>query len=320
MLHRSLSPAQPLRTGPLAEHDTRAFRRRLIHFLLIGREHHAVVAFRYLRRNKTLAHVGEYTLGGPRERITVTAASGRIEAENIARMQRIIGVAGRQTLRPIGLGIDPDIAGTTVAAALHAVRRNDVLHRTDGKARLSEIEIFTAHAEPAAKLSRAAGIANKLEAYETRGKFAFDDFDRCDLGIALVDGGNRCAVLAGARAAAASDDLVLHIALPGRRAASADDDGAAAATVGAHFAGNDWRQRGEQSIDERVHRRIVGIDRRWEARIEHAALARLNTKRAQQSTRHIHMRIDHGYERVDAGGLHQRRTNVCWPSGLISRV
>src|SRR5579862_7998928 len=139
MLHRSLSPAQPLRTGPLAEHDTRAFRRRLIHFLLIGREHHAVVAFRYLRRNKTLAHVGEYTLGGPRERITVTAASGRIEAENIARMQRIIGVAGRQTLRPIGLGIDPDIAGTTVAAALHAVRRNDVLHRTDGKARLSEI-------------------------------------------------------------------------------------------------------------------------------------------------------------------------------------
>ena len=90
------------------------------------------------------------------------------------------------------------------------------------------------------------------------------------------------AVLARARAGAAGDDLVLHVALAGIGAAAAEDDGAAAAAVGAHLARHDVAQRVEDGVDQRVDGRIVGVDRRREARIEHAAVARGHGEAAQQ--------------------------------------
>ena len=109
-------------------------------------------------------------------------------------------------------------------------------HRADRNARIGEVEIFAADAEPTAKLARAAGIGDQFEAGDTRREFAFDDLDRRDLGIALIDGDAGRSVLGRARSGAAGDDLVLHIRLAGIGVAAAEDDRAAAAAVGAHFA------------------------------------------------------------------------------------
>src|SRR5579864_8057735 len=207
-------------------------RRRRIHGAAIRRQYDAIVA-RGFRRHITFAHIGEHALGRPCEPVAVAAAAGRIEADNVAFLQRIIGVARGQAFGPVAVRVDPDVAGPAGAAAGGAVRRNDVLHRADREARVGEIEIFAADAEPAAIKSRAAGIADQLEAQPAGRKLAFDDLDRRDAGIALVDGDGAGAVLGGAGAAAAGDDLVLHVALAGGGRAPADDDRAAAAAVGA---------------------------------------------------------------------------------------
>src|SRR5437773_1130838 len=143
----------------------------------------------------------------------VFAAAGRVEAEDVASLERVVGIAGGQAFRGGRVRIDPDVARTAGLAAGAAVGRDDVLHRADREAGVFEIEIFTADAEPTAEFSGAAGIADQLEAREPRGKFALDDLDRRDHGIALVHCDTRGAVLAGASAGAAGDDLVLHIAL-----------------------------------------------------------------------------------------------------------
>ena len=85
----------------------------------------------------------------------------------------------------------------------------------------------------------------------------------------------RRAVLGGARAAAAGDDLVLHIALARpsvlRPPMMIERLPLPSART---FSGTIGRKRREQRIDQRVHGRIVGVDRRRKTRIEHAALAR----------------------------------------------
>src|SRR5437899_12246693 len=86
-----------------------------------------------------------------------------------------------------------------------------MLHGADREARSRKIEIFAADAQPAAELARAAGIHDQLEAREAGGKFALDDLDRCDLGIALIDRDAGSPVLVRTRAGAAGDDLVLHV-------------------------------------------------------------------------------------------------------------
>src|SRR5580700_1614050 len=208
-------------------------RRRLVDGAFIRRQHHAVIARGRFRRHIAFAHIGEHALRRPRQRVAVTATAGRVEAENVALLQRVIRVACRQALGLVAARIDPDVAGPAGAAAGATVRRNDVLHRADREPRVGEIEVFAADAEPAAIKSGAAGIADELAAQHAGRKFAFDDLDRRDAGVALVDGDGAGAVLGGAGAAAAGDDLVLHIALPGGGRAAADDDRAAAAAVGA---------------------------------------------------------------------------------------
>src|SRR5262249_58831419 len=113
-----------------------------------------------------------------------------------------------------------------------------------------EIEIFAADAEPAPELARAAGIGEELETGDARGKFALDDLNGCDLGIALIDRDAGGPIFARARAGAAGDDLVLHIALAGIGVAPAEDDGAAAAAVGAHLAGHDVAPSGEEGVHQ----------------------------------------------------------------------
>src|SRR5208282_3406426 len=156
--------------------------------MLVRRQHHAIVALRRLRRKISFAHVGEHLFGRPRIRIAVAAAAGRIEPENIAGLERIIGVARRQAPGLLALRIDPDVAGPARIATGSTVRRDDVLHRADRKAGVGEVEVFAPDAEAAAEPSGAAGIANKLEADDAGRKFALDDFDWRDSGIALVDG------------------------------------------------------------------------------------------------------------------------------------
>src|SRR5713226_3339951 len=149
-----------------------------------------------------------------------------------------------------------------------------MLHRADGEARIGEIEIFAADTEPAAELARAAGVGDQLETRDAGGKLALDDLDRRDLGVALVDRDAGHAVLARARAGAAGDDLVLHIALAGRGVAAAENDGPAAAAVGAHLARNNVAHGVEDGVDQSMDGWIVGVDRRGKARVEHAAVAR----------------------------------------------
>src|SRR5262249_58651070 len=73
------------------------------------------------------------------------------------------------------------------AAAGAAVRGDQMFHGADREARIREIEVFAADAEPAAELARPAGICDQLEAREAGGELALDDLDRRDLGIALID-------------------------------------------------------------------------------------------------------------------------------------
>ena len=86
-------------------------------------QHDAVVALGRLPRDRSLPHIGEHTLRVARERIAMPAAARRVEPEDVAGLQRVVGVAGRQALGLAGVGVDPDVAGATDAAAGAAVRR-----------------------------------------------------------------------------------------------------------------------------------------------------------------------------------------------------
>ena len=195
-----------------------------------------------------------------------------------------------------------------------------MLHGADREAGIGEIEIFPTDAQTAAELAGATGVDDQLKARDAGGEFALDDLDRRDLGVALVDGDSGRAVLGGARAGAAGDDLVLHIALAGIGAAAAENDGTAAAAVGAHLAGHDVAHGVEDGVDQRMDGRVVGVDRRGEARVEHAAVARRHGEAAQQAARHIHVRVDQRDQRIGAGRLHQRRADIRGPFGLVGRA
>ena len=162
-----------------------------------------------------------------------------------------------------------------------------MLHRADREARVFEIEIFAADAEAAAIAAGAAGILDQLEAQDAGRKLAFDDLDRRDHRIALVDRDAGRAVLGGAGAGAAGDDLVLHIGLAGLGRAPAEDDGAAAGAVGPHLVGHDVGERVIDRIDQRMHGRIIGVHRRREARVEHATVAHRDGEGVQQALAHI---------------------------------
>src|SRR5215472_9364984 len=154
------------------------------------------------------------------------AAPRGVEPEHIAGTQRVIGVAGRQALGRLRVRVDPQVAGPAVAAAGAAVRGDQMLHRADREACIREIEIFAADAEPAAELARAARIHDQLETREAGGKFALDDLDRRDLGIALIDRDAGSPILARARAGAAGDDLILHVTFSFKDVATTENDGA----------------------------------------------------------------------------------------------
>src|SRR5262249_16360562 len=101
-----------------------------------GREPHAVGLLRRRRRNDTLPHIGEHALRVAGKRIAVSAAAGRVQPENVARLQRIVGIARRQAPGLGGVGIDPDIAAAAGVPAGAAVRRGPIVPRADGKTRL----------------------------------------------------------------------------------------------------------------------------------------------------------------------------------------
>src|SRR5260221_14260528 len=114
------------------------------------------------------------------------AAARGVEPEDIARTERVIGVAGRQAFGRAAVRVDPEVAAAAVAAAGAAVRGDQMLHGADREARIREIEIFAADAEPAAELARAARIHDQLEAREAGGKIPLEDSEPCHLGIALI--------------------------------------------------------------------------------------------------------------------------------------
>src|SRR5258707_3263203 len=141
------------------------------------------------------------------------AAARGVEPEDIARTERVIGVAGRQAFGRAAVRVDPEVAAAAVAAAGAAVRGDQMLHGADREARIREIEIFAADAQPAAELAGAARIHDQLEAREAGGKFPLDDLDPRDLGISLIDPDARKPGPAPARARAARADLALHATL-----------------------------------------------------------------------------------------------------------
>src|SRR5262245_28312400 len=138
------------------------------------------------------------------------AAARGVEPEDIAGTQRVVGVACGQALRRGGVRVDPEVAAAAVAAAGAAVRGDEMLHGADRKARIREIEVFAADAEPAAELARPAGIRYQLEAREAGRKFALDDLERRDLGIALIYGDAGSTVLDRKRAGPDGDERVCH--------------------------------------------------------------------------------------------------------------
>src|SRR5262249_19792543 len=205
-----------------------------------------------------------------------------------------------------GGGLDEDWGGAGGGAGGGAVGGEELFKGGDGKGGAWGVEIFARDADPAAEAARPAGVLDQLVAQEPRGKFALDDLDRRDHGVALVDGDRGRAVLRRARAGAAGDDLVLHVALAGIGAAPAEDDRAAAGAVGAHLVGDDVGERVVDRIDQGVHGRVIGIHRRREARIEHAAFARRDGKGAQQALAYEGRRIDQRDQAIGASRLYQR--------------
>src|SRR5262245_1435741 len=85
--------------------------------------------------------------------------------------------------------------------------------------------------ESTPELSRSAGVGDQLKTTQSGGEFRFDNFDRSDPGVGLIDVGAGNAVLAAASAGATAEDLVLHVAFAGLVAAATGDDRAAAAAV-----------------------------------------------------------------------------------------
>src|SRR5262245_19052774 len=177
----------------------------------ILRDNHAIIALSTFGRHIAFDHIGEHPLGIAQLRIAETAAARGVEAKHVARSQRIVGVASRQMLLVRRFRIDDDVAGASFAAARSTKRGNDVFGRADGKPRVREVEIFAPYPETAAEFARPARILDQLEAQHASGEFALDDLDGADLGVALIDGGARGAVLARAASGAAAYDLVLHI-------------------------------------------------------------------------------------------------------------
>src|SRR5262249_21653810 len=130
------------------------------------------------------------------------AAARGVEPEDIAGTQRVIGVAGGQALRRRGVRVDPEVAAAAVAAAGAAIRGDQMLHGADREARIREIEVFAADAEPAAELTRPARVRYQFEAREAGRKFALHDLDRRGLCGALIVGESGSPVLAPPRGGA----------------------------------------------------------------------------------------------------------------------
>src|SRR5258708_38481366 len=99
------------------------------------------------------------------------AAARGVEPEDIARTERVIGVAGRQAFGRAAVRVDPEDAAAAVAAAGAAVRGDQMLHGADREARIRGIGIFAAGGEPAPGLARAARISDQRAAPEAGGEF-----------------------------------------------------------------------------------------------------------------------------------------------------
>src|SRR3954462_1045928 len=95
------SPAMTWKEYALHRHlAASCLRRRGIdgEFVALALDDHAVVALGDLRGDKPFIDVGEHTLGLACERVAVAATTGGVESENVALLERIIGIARRQAL------------------------------------------------------------------------------------------------------------------------------------------------------------------------------------------------------------------------------
>src|SRR5215212_8005113 len=95
-------------------------------FVAFALEHDTVNALGDVRRDKSFANIRKHALRLARERITMAAASRRIEPEHVALPERIVGIARRQPLSLLALRVDPDVAGAAGVTAGAAVRWNNV--------------------------------------------------------------------------------------------------------------------------------------------------------------------------------------------------
>src|SRR5712671_1103748 len=175
------------------------------------RHHDPVISFGRLAGNIPLPHVRKHPFGLAFERVAEAAAAGGVETEDIALAQRVVRVAGGQAFGGCAVRIDHDIAGATVAASGAAVRRDHVLHGADGEPRVLKVEILAPQAEAAPVAAGAAGIRDEVEPQEAGRELGFDDLDRRDAGVALIDRDAGGAVPAAAGAGAARHDLVLDV-------------------------------------------------------------------------------------------------------------
>src|SRR5262249_39972444 len=167
----------------------------------------------------------------------------------------VVGIARRDFSRLVGAWVERAFAGAPRHPAFETLRRDGVFRGAQRHTRfLVERFVLAQEAQAAAKFSRAAGVGNELEASDARGEFRFDDLDRRDARVRLIDVRARHAVFSAAAARAAAEDFVLHVAAAGLVAAAADNDRAAAAAVGDFFLRRQLAERLEQRLDERVHR------------------------------------------------------------------
>ena len=109
----------------------------------------------------------------------------------------------------------------------------------------------------------------------------------------------------------------MHIALAGLGATPAQNDRAAATPIGAGLLRHDVDECGEDRFHGGVNGGIVGVERRGEARVHHAAVAHLDVEGAHQAAVDENMRIDERDETVGDCAAHQRRADVGGAGGLV---
>src|SRR5262245_7776687 len=177
--------------------------------------------------------------------------------------------------------------------------------------------VFANKSEAAAELPGTAGIAQQLEAPSAHRKLGFDNFHGSDACVGLIDVGSRNSILAAAPARATAEYFILHVASARFLTLAADDNRAAAAAIGDFFCRCQSAEGFKQSFYQSVHGRVIGIDRRRKAGIQHSAVAELHIDDPDEALIDRQSRVDQGREAIRACRPHHRGANVGRSFGLV---